>query len=119
MKKATIIRCYLAEHDKSMENSLNWLSPIIDAFVQVKSEHNYFFRNLIRVLHIFSNSAKACEWILELIGQMQSLVTDDDQHDIEKCMFLCDIFIIGVIIFSGVGNLFGNLDEIALSRQNR
>lgn len=119
LKKATLVRCFLSCNDKSLENSLYWLSPIIESFVQIKSEHNYFFRNLIKVLRQLKTSEEVCDWTLELSGQIQSLLTDEGQIDAAKCIFLCDLFTIACIVTSGVDCLYGNPDEIALSRQKR
>lgn len=65
------------------------------------------------------SSAEVCDWTLELSGQIQSLLTDEEKIDVTKCIFLCDIFTIACIVTSGVDNLYGNPDEIALSRQKR
>lgn len=120
LRKSTILRCNLVQMNKAaFDNPLNWLNPIIDAYAKLKSEHNFLFKSLAKTFFHYHDDRNSCNWTLEILGQIQTILTNETDIDVDRCNFLCDIFVIGVILFSGVACTFLKVDNVATSRQNR
>lgn len=58
------------------------------------------------------------DWILELLGQIQEHLTKEEKS-CEQVHFLCDVFIIAVIVLSGHDGLVSPPDQYLISREVR
>lgn len=120
LKKATLVRCYLVLYSTQIENPLNWLNPIIDAF-SVKTEDLLFFqRHFAITLHAFNDDKTSCAWLMEVMIQMQTLLAESSNKEkLQKVFFLLDIFILAIEVLSGCGILLGNIEKVVSSKENR
>lgn len=120
LKKATVIRCYLALNNRILDNPLSWLDPIVDVFVGQKGEHTFLFQHLAATLYAFKSDNHAYDWIMDLFRQIQILLADSgNQTNNEKISFLVDVCVVSIVAFSGYIVILEEFTAIASARNTR
>ncbi|XP_055379538.1 focadhesin [Condylostylus longicornis] len=120
LKKATIIRCYLVLYNNQIENPLNWLDIIIEAYVNRPDDQLFLFRHLTATFYAFTSLKNSVSWLMELSRQIQTILTEIPVVEKQnKLYLLLDIFVLAVDVFSRVALILGNFDIIASSRESR
>lgn len=97
--KIILIRCHCALNDIKMENSLIWLNPIIEEYNE--ADGTFLLPELSKVFKNYENSKVACYWIFQLMGQIQSILTEKNS---KKINFLCEVLMSCIVNLSGCGN---------------
>ncbi|KAJ8716977.1 hypothetical protein PYW08_005376 [Mythimna loreyi] len=117
LRKAAAVRCAVAAlHD--CDTALNWLNEIIDAQATQLTEQEYSLRCMLPALKAAKPDAESTrEWFLQLMGRTQ--VAFNETEDKSAKLYLCDVFMLCVIVFSGLWALEPDAEQLAGSRSGR
>ncbi|XP_063894198.1 focadhesin isoform X2 [Helicoverpa armigera] len=100
LRKASAVRCAVAALPET-SNALNWLNEIIDAQASQITEQEYSLRCMVPALKAVEPDAEATrEWFLQLMGRTQ--VAFNETEDKSAKLYLCDVFMLCVVVFSGL-----------------
>nr|XP_049700898.1 focadhesin [Helicoverpa armigera] len=100
LRKASAVRCAVAALPDT-SNALNWLNEIIDAQASQITEQEYSLRCMVPALKAVQPDAEATrEWFLQLMGRTQ--VAFNETEDKSAKLYLCDVFMLCVVVFSGL-----------------
>ncbi|PZC74109.1 hypothetical protein B5X24_HaOG208360 [Helicoverpa armigera] len=100
LRKASAVRCAVAALPDT-SNALNWLNEIIDAQATQITEQEYSLRCMVPALKAVEPDAEATrEWFLQLMGRTQ--VAFNETEDKSAKLYLCDVFMLCVVVFSGL-----------------
>lgn len=119
IRKATGIRSKLA-CDADSDTPLVWLNEVIDAAIDSPGDHQYVLRHICPAFKLAkADSIHTKNWLLELMARTQVAIVDPNASKY-SLTFLCDIFLISVLMFSGYYVVDCNDDEkICISRDLR
>lgn len=68
------------------------------------------FENFVQVFQKHQNSTECVLWVLELIGQIQALTVE--KRNEQEIKFLCDVFVLSSVVFSGHLIFLENFEKI-------
>ncbi|KAK7868003.1 hypothetical protein R5R35_010177 [Gryllus longicercus] len=101
------------------EIPLVWLNECIDATINMTGEHTSVLKSIASVMLSCRGNESNCPWTLELMGRIQLVVNKNESNNQQTIVFLCDVFILTVIILSGYDCLNASLEGIATTREIR
>ncbi|CAK9809148.1 Focad [Anthophora plagiata] len=122
LKNAIAIRAEMALNKFSSNFSLNhlWLNEIIDeTAASTSSVQTYFLETVQKVLTKMQFERFSSTWILDLITQVQGLLTESSQDSNTKVQFYCDVLFVSVVSLSGVDFLLMKRDLLITSQTVR
>lgn len=109
LEKVIVLQLSIHKHNPTaIDLHLYGLSDIlrtIDSF-EAKTG-NYFLRSFFDFVPTLENSKALNEWIIELIGYIQSDLAESNCVPMKKIFLFLDVFFIAVISLSGYGALLG------------
>ncbi|XP_023716355.1 focadhesin isoform X3 [Cryptotermes secundus] len=102
------------------EVPLVWLNDCIDAALDLVGEQTSVLQNIASVMTCVQQHETNSRWLMELLGQIENAVKKKTESDNQQALvFLCDVFLLTVIILSGCDCFVPTLDSITSSRENR
>ncbi|XP_055625087.1 focadhesin isoform X2 [Toxorhynchites rutilus septentrionalis] len=112
LEKVIYLQFNIHKYNKATtETHLLGLSDILKTVARFGAQDNsvrlYFHRSFYSFVSSFENQKLLTEWIIELMGYIQSNLAEKQSGQHEEVMFLVDVFLIAVISLSGYGSLFG------------
>lgn len=100
LRKAASLRGALATM-RDCEAPLNWLNEIIDAQAMEITEQEFSLRCMVPALQAADPDCEPTrDWMLQLMGRTQ--VAFNETEDKSAKQYLCDVFTVCVVVFSGV-----------------
>nr|CAD7614240.1 unnamed protein product [Timema genevievae] len=119
LRQSVGIRSALARRADS-EVPLVWLNECIDATATLTGEQSTVLLNIAIVMCDCRDHETNCRWALELLGQIQSVINNKTNRDSQQAsLFLCDVFILSVVVLSGYNCLALSLENVSYSRETR
>ncbi|RZC36873.1 uncharacterized protein BDFB_008470, partial [Asbolus verrucosus] len=97
LKKAIKIRCHVALYNN--DTPLNWLNELMEIGSSFPGVTTFMFEQFALVFQKHKDNTECVLWVLELIGQIQAVIADKSEE--KEILFLCNIFILATIAFSG------------------
>ncbi|CAB3219749.1 unnamed protein product [Arctia plantaginis] len=117
LRKASAVRCAVAEMG-DCDTALNWLNEIIDAQAGQLTEQEFSLRCMFPALKAAKpDAASTKQWLLQLMGRTQ--VAFNETEDKSAKLYLCDVFMLCVVVFSGVYAVEGGEVAVAADRRVR
>lgn len=78
----------------------------------------YTLKQIRDVFQHHSQHISVSDWLLELMGQVQEKLTNE-HNNMDEIVFLCDVFLIAVICFSGCECLYSPIELVAIAKEVR
>ncbi|XP_075981084.1 focadhesin [Anticarsia gemmatalis] len=117
LRRAAALRCAVAAR-AHCDTALNWLNEIIDAQAGQITEQEFSLRCMLPALKAAKPDAPATkEWLLQLMGRTQ--VAFNETEDKSAKLYLCDVFTLCILVFSGVFVLEPDCELLCSSRGGR
>ncbi|XP_071439226.1 focadhesin [Hetaerina americana] len=118
LRKGARIRCELASRNDA-GNPLFWLNEIIDAASSLPGEYAFILKTITPTLLKCKAQDVNCQWILQLMGQIMKMISEDDSNENQAPAFLIDVWILCIICMSSCSCLAPDLKKISISRDQR
>lgn len=94
---------------KTFVISLNFRSCF--CFLPHFSSYSFVFEQTMKVFNKHCGHRDNLQWILELLGRIQVNLLEG-KYNIEQAIFLCDVFMLAVVIFSGRSVFFCKTESL-------
>ncbi|KAK4884735.1 hypothetical protein RN001_001006 [Aquatica leii] len=107
LKLSVKVRCAVAVDT----NSLSWMNEFIDETSFMAVEQPFVLLNIANLIKSYRNSECASTWLLEYLNHIQSTIANENMSNY-NLQFLCDVFIISMIILSGYNVFLESTDEL-------
>ncbi|CAG5014859.1 unnamed protein product [Parnassius apollo] len=97
---------------------LTWLNEAVDACAQLPTEQEYSLRCIFPALRQAKpNDDSTKDWFLQLMARTQ--VAFKETEDESAKLYLCDVFMLSVIVFSGIWTFEPDIEVLIRSRACR
>lgn len=115
-EKGIKLRCALAI--KNTENPFACLTECINAAATMNSVQIVTLNKLSQVFRHHFNHAATVDWIFKFLGGIQEKIIVQDKN-LKEIVFLYDVLLIAIIIFSNLDVLYSPVEMICLDKDVR
>lgn len=115
-ERSLIVRCKMAL--RAEKKPFVYLNECINTAQKNKSIQIYVLSKIFYVFQAKRTNLDTGEWLLELLGQIQEVLTKEDKEK-DQIVYLCDVFLLAVIVLAGYEIYVTPIEQVVISKEER